>query len=102
MKRLTYIFAIVAMLLGMIGNVNAQQKWSFSSVSATDQANLNADTENWTYDSSNSRWTSKAIITDEVVGIETANSWDLLLDARRMLPKRQAYTLQAQSLPHIP
>ena len=55
------------MLLGMIGNVNAQQKWSFSSVSATDQANLNADTENWTYDSSNSRWTSKAIITDEAL-----------------------------------
>jgi len=30
--------------------------WDFSSVSATDQANLNADTQNWTYDSTNKRW----------------------------------------------
>lgn len=34
----------------------AAQTWDFSSMSDTDKANLNADTENWTYEETNNRW----------------------------------------------
>ena len=74
MKRLTYVFAIVAMLLGLTNGVKAQQSWSFSSVSTTDQKNLNADATNWTYESSNNRWLQQAVITDAAL---TANGVEL-------------------------
>ena len=74
MKRLTYVFAIAAMLLGLTNSVKAQQSWSFSTVSATDQTNLNADTQNWVYESSNNRWKQQAVITDAAL---TANGVEL-------------------------
>jgi len=74
MKRLTYVFAIVAMLLGVTNSVKAQQSWSFSSVSTTDQTNLNADATNWTYELSNNRWLQQAVITDVAL---TANGVEL-------------------------
>ncbi len=74
MKRLTYVFAIVAMLLGLTNSVKAQQSWNFSTVSATDQTNLNADTQNWVYDSSNNRWKQQAVITNAPL---TANGAEL-------------------------
>lgn len=74
MKRLTYVFAIVAMLLGLTNSVKAQQSWSFSSVSTTDQTNLNADATNWTYESGNKRWLQQAVITDAAL---TANGVEL-------------------------
>lgn len=37
------------------------QTWDFSTVSASDQTNLNTDTENWTYESANSRWKNVSI-----------------------------------------
>ena len=66
MRKMTFIFVMIVVLLGISNSVQAQT-WNFSSVSAADQANLNADTDNWTYDSTNKRWTSKAIITNEAL-----------------------------------
>ena len=40
------------------------QTWDFATVGAADQANLNADSQNWEYDSSNNRWKQQAIITE--------------------------------------
>ena len=70
MKRLTYVFAIVAMLLGLTNSVKAQQSWSFSTVSATDQTNLAADkTGNWkkVSDSKTERWGYMAELNAEPV-----------------------------------
>lgn len=74
MKRITYIFALVAMMLGLTSGLKAQQSWSFASVSTTDQTNLNADTQNWVYESSNNRWKQQAVITDAAL---TANGVEL-------------------------
>ena len=63
MKNISKIFTLILMLLGMSMNMNAQT-WIFASVSAADQANLNADETNWTYDSTNNRWLQQATITD--------------------------------------
>ena len=40
------------------------QTWDFATVAAADQSNLNADSQNWEYDSSNNRWKQQAIITE--------------------------------------
>lgn len=62
MRRLTSILTLLMLVLGM--SVNAQT-WDFASVDAGDQENLNADTQNWTYDSSNQRWKQQAILNNE-------------------------------------
>ena len=61
MKRLTYIFTMLLLMLGLSNSVSAQT-WEFSSMSEEDKEALNADTENWTYESTNNRWkNAKAI-----------------------------------------
>lgn len=39
-------------------------EWNFSTVSASDRANLDADKANWTFDSSNNRWKNAVPIAD--------------------------------------
>lgn len=62
MKRITYIFALVAMMLGFTNGLKAQQSWNFSTVSETDKANLNADATHWEYESNNNRWKQQSVI----------------------------------------
>ena len=45
-------------------NIVSAQTWDFATVGAADQSNLNADTQNWTYESSNNRWKQQAILTE--------------------------------------
>ena len=52
------------MLMGMTTQAIAQT-WDFSSFSDADVTALNADTENWTYDSSNNRWKNAKALTNE-------------------------------------
>ena len=73
MKKIIYLFALVAMMLGMSTGVKAQT-WNFSTVSDNDKANLNADTQNWVYESDNNRWKQQAVITDAPL---TANGVEL-------------------------
>ena len=63
-------------LLSLIGMRANAQTWNFSDegVSESDAANLNADTENWTYDSTNNRWCNASTFTDSPL---TANGAEL-------------------------
>lgn len=71
MRRLTSILTLLMLVLGM--SVNAQT-WDFASVDAGDQENLNADTQNWQYESNNQRWLQQAILADVAL---TANGVEL-------------------------
>ncbi len=64
MKRISSIFTLLVLMLGLGMNA-AAQTWDFASVDAADQENLNADTQNWTYESSNQRWKQQAILNNE-------------------------------------
>lgn len=67
MKRtLLYIYTLCCMLLGIATQAEAQS-WDFSSFSDADVTALNADTENWTYDSSNNRWKNAKALNNEVL-----------------------------------
>lgn len=78
MKRITYIFALVAMMLGFTNGLKAQQSWNFTTLSTTDQTNLAADnTGNWkrVTDSKTDRWGYMAALNAEPVlanGVELA------------------------------
>lgn len=63
---LLYIYGLCALLLGITIQANAQT-WDFSSFSDADVTALNADTENWTYDSSNNRWKNAKALNNEVL-----------------------------------
>ena len=57
MKTLGIIRMAAASLLAIAASLQADARtWDFSSVPEADQANLNADKANWTYDSSKNRW----------------------------------------------
>ena len=79
--------------------------WDFSSVSATDQANLNADTANWEYETSNARWKNKFVQTDAVLkanGAEIEFTKGLLVttaaaDNVRIDTKKKSFTLNNTS-----
>lgn len=73
MKRIANIFMLLVLMLGLSNNVSAQT-WDFGNVSDEDQALLNADKENWTYDSSNNRWKNAKAIDNAVL---TANGQEL-------------------------
>lgn len=66
MKRLTSILTLLVLMLGLNMSVKAQS-WDFGFVSETDQANLNADTNHWTYESSNNRWKNVGALTAEAL-----------------------------------
>lgn len=83
MKRLTSILTLLVLMLGLNISVKAQS-WDFGFVSETDQANLNADTNHWTYESSNNRWKNVGALTAEALkanGVELEFSKGLLLTA---------------------
>ena len=63
---LLYIYTLCCMLLGIATQAEAQS-WDFSSFSDADVTALNADTENWTYDSSNNRWKNAKALNNEVL-----------------------------------
>lgn len=87
MKRIIYLFALVAMMLGMGVSVNAQSKtWDFLSVDEADLENIQADAENtdshWFYSSTNNRWSYKAALNVESLmanGMELAYTKGLKL-----------------------
>lgn len=54
--------AFFALLQGGLA-VGAAQ-WDFSGLTDADRARLNGDTANWTYESSNNRWTNKVALSD--------------------------------------
>ena len=69
MKRISFFFTLLMLMLGMGGNVNAQT-WEFTTVSDADQANLAADqTGNWLHDTANSndRWCYVKALNGEAV-----------------------------------
>jgi pectate lyase len=83
MKRLTNIFTLLVLMLGMGMNVNAQT-WDFATLSANDQENLEADTSgDWGHNtSSNDRWGNKKKHEKEPVkanGVELEYTKGLLL-----------------------
>ena len=83
MKRLTSILTLLVLMLGLNISVKAQS-WDFGFVSETDQANLNADTNHWTYEPSNNRWKNVGALTAEASkanGVELEFSKGLLLTA---------------------
>lgn len=60
MKKYTHIiYSAVTALMMLAATTATAQTWNFSSMSDTDKANLNADTDAWEYDSSNNRWKNK-------------------------------------------
>lgn len=77
MKRMIFVFAMIAMLFGIINSAKAQ-KWDFTSVSDVDKANLSADnTGNWKLvsDDNTNRWGYMAALQNELVmanGVELA------------------------------
>ena len=100
MKRISSIFTLLVLMLGLGMNVQAQT-WDFASVDAADQENLNADTQNWTYESSNQRWLQQAVLTNEALkanGVELQFTKDLLFtttaaDQIRVDMKKRSLTL---------
>lgn len=68
------ILACAALIL--ISSASHASAWDFSTVSSTDQANLNADKTNWTYDSSNNRWLNAKALTNATL---IANSTEITL-----------------------
>lgn len=57
MKRnYRHIIALVALLLAGAATRTGAQSWDFGALTEADRASLNADTDNWTYDSTNRRW----------------------------------------------
>ncbi len=104
MKRLTNIFTLLVLLLELGMNVNAQT-WDFASVDATDQENLNADTQNWEYDSSNKRWKQKAVFENAPLmanGVELSFTKGLTFtttaaDQIRVDMKKRSMTLNNQN-----
>lgn len=76
MKRLTSIFTLLVLMLGLSMNAKAQT-WDFADISEEDLVLLNADTENWTHDtaSKNDRWKNAKAI--ENAAALTANGQEL-------------------------
>lgn len=68
----THILIILA-ISAISPNVNART-WDFSSVTATDQNNLNADPANWQYETTNNRWLNNSFIENSPL---TANGTEL-------------------------
>ena len=65
MKRLSFCMrGISGAVLLLMSVCSWAGEWNFSTVSASDQANLDADKANWTFDSSNNRWKNAAPIAD--------------------------------------
>ncbi len=58
---------LTALFMLTATNANAQQSWSFTSISSTDKTNLAADTENWTYDSAKDRYGNVNALTGEAL-----------------------------------
>ena len=71
---MTFILTMLAIMMGLSTTVKAQQAWTFATVSASDQTNLNADTQNWTYESDNNRWLQQSKLADVAL---TANGVEL-------------------------
>ncbi|MGN0282264.1 MAG: polysaccharide lyase family 1 protein [Prevotella sp.] len=65
MKNFTKAF--LAMMLMMVAAVANAQTWNFGSLTDADKANLNADTQNWTWDSSNNRWKNVNVHNNEAL-----------------------------------
>ena len=75
MKRLTYIFTLIALMLGMTGSVQAQQEWDFTKSYEEDLTALSAATTEWSYASDKNRYESKNVID----GAITAGGTELTL-----------------------
>lgn len=104
-KHTLFIYNIVAAMLMMAATATAQT-WNFSTLSDTDKANLNADTENWTYESSNNRWKNVSVYDRQPLvanGTELEFSRGLLLTANaadrvRVDDKKKSLTLNGTAV----
>lgn len=105
MKTLNIRSLVVAILTVMAAHVGAQT-WNFSSVSTADQTNLNADTQNWIYESANNRWKQQAIY-DHVALTANGNELEFTkgllftttaADQIRVDAKKQCLTLNNKSV----
>jgi pectate lyase/lipopolysaccharide export system protein LptA len=105
MKTLNIRSLVVAILTVMATHVGAQT-WNFSSVGTADQTNLNADTQNWIYESTNNRWKQQVIYNNVAL---TANGNELeftkgllftttAADQIRVDAKKQCLTLNNKSV----
>lgn len=92
---------IMTALLLMLTQAVVAQTWDFSSVSQTDQDNLNADTEAWLFDSSNNRWKNQTTYDKQQLmanGTEVLFTKGLLVTASaadrvRIDMKKKSFTL---------
>ena len=75
MKRMTYVFAMMALLLTVSMGLNAQTSWDFTQSNAADVAALKAATNEWTYTESSDRYENKVAIN----GAVTAGNTELTL-----------------------
>ena len=78
MKRLTYIFTLIALMLGMTGSVQAQQEWDFTKSYEEDLTALSAATTEWSYASDKNRYDSK----NAIDGAITAGGTELTLTSK--------------------
>lgn len=100
-KQFLSLFCLVAVLTLLMPAMASAQTWDFSSVSQTDQDNLNADTDNWLFDSGNNRWKNQSTYTKQPL---VANGKELLFtkgllvtvastDRIRIDMKKKSFTL---------
>lgn len=100
-KQFLSLFCLVAVLTLLMPAMASAQTWDFSSVSQTDQDNLNADTDNWLFDSGNNRWKNQITYTKQPL---VANGKELLFtkgllvtvastDRIRIDMKKKSFTL---------
>ncbi len=64
MKRYLHKSVLLSLLLSWTSVGIHAQSWNFTSLPATDEANMKADTQNWKYDSSKKRYSYNQAITD--------------------------------------
>lgn len=95
------IYGVLTLLLMLMPAIAFAQSWDFSSVSQTDQDNLNADTNGWLFDSSNNRWKNQTTYDKQPLmanGVEVQFTKGLLVtapatDRVRIDMKKKSFTL---------
>lgn len=75
MKKSALNLRGLTLMAGVILSLNiSAATWDFSALSSNDKSNLNADSDAWSYDSSNDRWGNKAALNNAAL---TANGQEI-------------------------
>ena len=103
----TIIMAFLICLMPFFTTDAVAQTWDFQEegVSSTDRTNLSADTENWTYDATNDRYSNNKALNSETLkanGTELIFTQNIIFttetsDAIRVDIKKQCLTLNKVS-----